>query len=926
MPAPILATKLYIPPPRQKIVSRPRLIEHLNEGLSSGCMPGVTLISAAAGFGKTTLTSEWITTFAPGSSTPASTHPVERKGDVKVAWLSLDEGDSDLTRFLIYLVAALQTIERTLGEGVLASLQSSQPHPTEALLTLLLNEIAASPERFILVLDDYHLINSKSVDQAMAFFVEHLPPQIHLVIASREDPSLPLARLRVRRQLTELRAADLRFTPTETADFLNQVMGLNLSAENIAALETRTEGWIAGLQLAALSMQGQKDTASFIQSFTGSHHFVLDYLLQEVLHQQPENIQNFLLCTSILNRLCGPLCEAVLETSNNSSHILENLERANLFIIPLDNERRWYRYHHLFGDLLRQRLGQTLPPSAPSRWTDVDGGIASLHMRASQWYETNSDLAEAFPHALAARAFERAARLAEAAWQGMDESFQTAAWLGWVKKLPETVIRTRPVLCVQIGWAFSDAGDPEASERHLQYAERSLDGTPDQAEFRPLPGSIALSRAYNAQMQGNLADTVKYAELATQLIPENDIYRRAQAAVTLEFTHWATGNLDASLRAMNNWIDSMQKIGNTIFVVASAFAVADIQVVLGRLDEAEKTLWQAIQLAKAHSKEAEQVTAHHYLELALLAHERGNDESSAQYLQKAAEWGQQTTLVDWPYRWRLAQARMRESAGEWDAALELLDEAKRVYVKNPVPILQPVEALKTRAYLKQGRLDKAQAWARERGLAVTDEVSYLNEFELLTLVRVRLAEGTFIGVSSLLERLLALAETQKRIGSVLEILLVQAHTHQTQGNLPLALAALEQALTLAEPEGYLRIFVDEGEAMRLMLADFRLLIEKQSNHRLLGYVDNLLAGFVQPTANTAQSKIQNKKSEIIEPLSERELEILLLVAQGLSNAEISQRLFLALSTVKGHNLRIFGKLQAQNRTDAVARARELGLI
>ena len=446
MSTPILATKLYIPPPRPKIVLRPRLIERLNEGLSAGRK--LTLISAPAGFGKTTLVSEWVA----GCERP-------------VAWLSLDEGDNDPTRFLTYLVAALQTIAANIGAGVLAALQSPQPPPTESILTTLLNEITTIPDNFILVLDDYHVIDSKPVDEALTFLLEHLPPQMHLVIATREDPHLPLARLRARGQLTELRAADLRFTPAEAAEFLNQVMGLNLSAEDIAALETRTEGWIAGLQLAALSMQGHQDTASFIQSFTGSHHFVLDYLVEEVLQQQSESVQTFLLRTSILDRLCGPLCDAVLGSpSASGQETLEYLERANLFIVPLDNERRWYRYHHLFGDLLRQRLGK------PKEF-------AEFHLRASQWHEENGDLGAAFHHAIAAGDFVRAAGLAEAAWQGMNESFQSAAWLGWVKKLPDKLIRTRPVLCTQIGQAFTDAGELEASELRLQDAERCLDGS-----------------------------------------------------------------------------------------------------------------------------------------------------------------------------------------------------------------------------------------------------------------------------------------------------------------------------------------------------------------------------------------------------------------------------------------------------------------
>jgi LuxR family maltose regulon positive regulatory protein len=918
MAATILATKLYIPSPRAKVVVRPRLIERLNEGLAMGRK--LTLISASAGFGKTTLVSEWI----------------NRKSKIinRVAWLSLDEGDNDLKHFLAYLIAALRTIEQNIGEGVLGLLDSPQSPAIESVLTSLLNEITAIPDHFILVLDDYHLIEAKQVDQALAFLIEHLPPQMHLLIATREDPQFPLARLRARGQLTELRSADLRFTPAEAADFLNQGMGLNLSAEDIATLERRTEGWIAGLQLAAISMQGHQDTASFIKSFTGSHRFVLDYLVEEVLGQQSESIQAFLLRTSILDRMCGPLCDAVLcDSSVSGQQTLEHLEHANLFIVPLDEERHWYRYHHLFGDLLRQRLGKKLTP----------GEVAELHIRAGEWHEQNGLMPEAFHHALTAGEFVQAARLAEDVWQEMERSFQTAAWLGWVKKLPTAVVCSRPKLCLQLGSAFMDAGEPETSETHLQNAERALAGATDQSETKSLAGNIALIRASNAQNQGDLTDTVKYAELSLQLIPEDDVYLRASAAITLEFTHWTTGNLEASLRGMYAWIEDMQRLGNLMFAIASAFAVADMQVILGHLHEADKALRQAIQAAAALGREAESVTTHHHLGLALLAHERGDDVATAQHIQTAADLGQRTTLVDWHHRWNLAQARLKESAGEWDAALELLNEARRVYVKNPVPILQSVEAHKARVYLKQGRLDKAQAWVRERGLSTEDEVRYLDEYDHLTLARVRLAEGSFAGVSNLLERLLTLAETQKRTGSVIEILLTQALIHQAQNNQPQALAALERALALAEPEGYLRIFVDEGEAMQLLISDFRLTIATRA-HPLLGYVDRILDSFPQSPVDTLQSKtlaphahlswrkvsgsagVADQKTKMIDPLTDRELEILHLIAKGHSNAEISQRLFLALSTVKGHNLRIFNKLQAQNRTEAVARARALGLL
>jgi len=912
MSASLLATKFYIPPPRPGLVSRPLLVERLNAGLVSGCK--LTLLSAPAGFGKTTLVSEWISLNAESRMqndevNPAIYHSALKNSHFRAAWLSLDPSDSDPARFLTYVVAALQSAEPNLGDSVLAALQTPQPQPIAGLLTSLLNEISALPNRVVLVLDDYHTLDSPEANAVLASLLEHSPAQLHIVITTREDPHLPLARMRARSQLTELRVADLRFTPAEAAEFLNRAMGLNLSEIDVTALEARTEGWIAGLQLAALAMQGEQDTPRFIQSFTGSHRFVLDYLLEEVLQRQPPDIQDFLLRTSILDRICGSLCDAILGASPGSGQsVLESLERANLFIVPLDGERRWYRYHHLFGDLLLQRLGHPLY-------------FTELNLRASQWYEIQGDLAKAFHHALAAGDFECAARLAEAAWPGMEGSFQFAAWVSWAKMLPEAVVRARPGLCYQLGRAFSDLGEPESSEFHLHNAERALAETPSQAEFAPLPGYIALTRAYNAQVQGDMAETIRYAEQAMQLIPAEDIFRRAQAVIMLEFTQWANGDLEASLHAIRAWMADMHKIGNPVFAIASAFAEADLLVVLGRLHEAIRAYQQALQLAAEHGAEAQQITAHHHLGLALIYHELGDSESTAVHLQTAADLGQRTTLVDWLHRWKLAQTRFKESAGEWEAALELLEEAKRDYVKNPVPITHPFETLKARIYLKQGRLDKARKWAKERGDSIPDEVSYVAEFDMLTLVRVLLAEGSFNGVDDLLERLRTLAEAQNRMGSILEILLTEALAHQAQGHAPQALAALERALTLAKPEGYLRTFVNEGEAMRLLVSDFRRKMDGHS-HPLLAYADKLLAAFGSPS----DSPITTPQSQLPDALTPRELEILRLVAQGLSNTEISQRLYLALSTVKGHNLRIFGKLQAQNRTKAVARARELGLL
>jgi LuxR family maltose regulon positive regulatory protein len=906
MPSPTLATKLYIPALRQKTVMRPRLIEKLNDGLSSGRK--LTLISAPAGFGKTTLVREWIVN-------------CERP----VAWLSLDEGDNENTRLLTYLIAALQTIVPNIGAEALRMVQSTQLPSIESVLTILLNEIATIPDDFILVLDDYHMIEDKTVGNILTFLLEHLPPQMHLVITTREDPNLPLARLRARDQLTGLRATDLRFTDSEAAEFLNQVMGLSLSAEDIAALETRTEGWIAGLQLAAVSMQGHHDTSTFIKSFTGSHHFVLDYLVEEVLRQQPEDIQNFLLCTSILNRMCGSLCNALLlDSSAFGQETLEQLERTNLFIIPLDSERHWYRYHHLFGSLLRQRLGQNRKPEE----------IAQYHIRASEWHEKNGDPSQAVHHAIAAGDFSRVAMLAEKYWQKMNENFQSAAWLGWVKQLPEELIRSRPVLCTQIAWGYMDISEVDASESRLRDAERCLEGPANEMvivveeQFRALPARIAIARTYNAQSVGDFPAAVKFAELAIELAPEEDHYMRAQTTAILGGTYWANGDLDAACKSMSDWIDNAQKAGNFIFAIASGSGKADILMAQGHLREALKTYQQSLQLASEHEAESQRIIAHHHLGLALLYHEMRDDESAAQHFQKSMELGQQSVLQDWSYRKYLAQARLKESEGDLDSALDLLDDAQRFYVRSLIPYTRPIDALKVSIYLKQGRLSNAQEWVHEHGFSVDDDLNYLREFEHITFARVLVAEyqvnrkeHIIQDALSLLQRLLKAAEDQKRMGSILEILKVTALAHHAHGSTSQAFTSLEHALTLAQPEGYFRIFVNEGEPIRSLLLVFRGAPEKQprgKDHELHGYVDKLLSAFVQSN-DTPQSNSN-------ELLSQRELEVLRLIAQGLSNDEISQRLFLALDTVKGHNRRIYGKLQVQRRTEAIIRARELGLL
>src|SRR6266567_592581 len=615
MPTPILATKLYLPRLRPNVVSRPRLLERLNEGLHRN----LTLISAPAGFGKTTLVSEWV-------------EGIERP----TAWLSLDEGENDPARFLAYLVAALQTITANIGEGVLGMLQSSQPPPTEAILTALLNEITTLPDHFVLVLDDYHVLDAKPVDMALTYLVEHLPPQMHLVIATREDPQLPLARLRARSHFTEVRAADLRFTASEAAAFLNQVMGLNLSAADIAALEDHTEGWIAGLQLAALSMQGHQDVPGFIRAFAGDHRYIVDYLVEEVLQRQPAPVRSFLLQTSILDRLHGPLCDAVTGQEEGNAR-LEALERGNFFVVPLDDKRHWYRYHHLFAEVLSAHLMAEQPDQ-----------ISTLHRRASAWYERHGSTADAIRHALAACDFERAAGLVELAVPAMGRNRQEATVLGWLRALPDELVRARPVLSVHYAGALLLHGELEGVEARLRDAEQWLDTTTDmgelalassaemvvvdEAEFRRLPGAIAVYRAAIAQALGDVANTMKYARRALDLVPEDDHLGRGSAAALLGLASWASGDLETAHRTYADGMALVQRAGNLSDALGCAIALADIRIVQGRLREAMRTYERGLQLATEQGGPVLRGATDMYVGMSELHRERDDLHAATQHL------------------------------------------------------------------------------------------------------------------------------------------------------------------------------------------------------------------------------------------------------------------------------------------------------
>ncbi|MDX2139146.1 MAG: LuxR C-terminal-related transcriptional regulator [Chloroflexota bacterium] len=838
----MLATKLHIPPPRISIVQRARLLAHLNEGRQRK----LTLISAPAGFGKTTLVSAWVA-----------------QCECPVGWVSLDERDGDLASFLTYLVAALQQIQPHFGGDVSGALQSSPSPPGDILLTGLLNEINRIPQAFIIVLDDYHRLNSPSVDAALTFLLDHLPPQMHLVITTREDPQLPLARMRVRDQLTEVRAADLRFNPDEAAEFLSNAMKLQLESADVEALHSRTEGWIAGLQLAALAAQQRTDARDFIRSFSGGHRFVLDYLVEEVLQQQPEHIQQFLLFTSILERMCGSLCDAVLSDATLSGQAaLEYCERANLLLVPLDDERQWYRYHHLFADVLQARLLKTQPEL-----------ISVLHQRASAWYETQGFASDALHHAFAAQDFERAAALVERTWPAIRRTRQEGTFLRWVKALPDALMRQRPVLSVVCAWALMDAGEYEAAEARLRDAEQLLDAPPDQRmiidaeQFRSLPASIANARAYLAQALNDIPSTVAYTRLALDLLPADDHYERGTTAALLGLACWTGGDLESAYQYFAQGLDDLQRGGGILIRMGGTIVLAHIRAAQGRLHEAANLYQQSLQLSIAHGEPLLKGTAEMYLGLSEIVLEQGKLDNAKTHFATGMDLRERASLPGYEYLWCMVEARIKQAEGALSRALELLDEAERRYYRSPIPNVRPIAALRARMLINADRLPEAQAWARERGLFIQDELSYLYEYEHLTLVRVLLARArleddkqALTDAMVFLTRLLQAAEAGGRTGSVSEILMLQADT---------------QALTAAI----------EGRPAR-------------------------------PTVNKSLS----------EALSERELDVLRLLATELSGPEIADALGVALSTIRSHTKSIYGKLNANSRRSAVNRAEALKLI
>jgi len=921
MPDTLLSTKLYIPRPHRELVHRPRLIERLDTGLRGK----LTVVSAPAGYGKTTLVGDWIA-----------------RSQVPAAWLSLDAPDNDIARFFSYLIAALQQIHPDIGADIQPILETDAdpPDEIEPLLTALVNDIVASSARFTLVLDDYHVIHEFRIHEALDFLFDHLPPGMHVVILSRTDPPMPLARLRVQRELTEIREADLRFTLEETTAFLNSLMSLGLSDSDVETLEARTEGWIAGLQLAALTLQGRADKHYVIAAFSGSHRHVIDYLIHEVMSRQPEQVRTFLLRTSILEQFNAPLCDA-LTLESDSRETLLALERANLFLIPLDAHREWYRYHHLFADFLRQRLHETLPEIIPE-----------LFVRASQWYEDQGRVDEAIEHALAGNDVTRAARL-------LDENVQTFILsnaevnkvIRWVNRLPVDVCCSFPRLCIYHAWALQFEYQLEEAERTLARAEACL------ADPSSLPESFSASqitdyanavRVYIALHRGEFDRAVDLSLAALKALPEEeadkeypaDQMRAVRGAITLGLGigYFELGRMGAAYQALQNALPLNQQAGSRYAALACIQYLMYVDFARGALNRAlangEKGLFWIEEWSRSEGQRGRpaRMLAHLRRQMSIVHYERNDLDQAAKGLNQATEYYE---LVQSWYRvdGYALLVGVHQALGDVEAALGYLRKLKHISLTPGLSLPNiPLAAWIAERSLLLGQLRpdlndlfaQAVRWAETSGLGPDDQFRYECEYEYLTLARVLIAQDRADGAISILDRLIASAKDARRWGQLIAYLSLQAVAHHSLNKVDSALTHLSHAMALGEPEGYVRTFVDLGPPMR------GLLQVAAGQGMAPDYVSRLLAAFpaVEPGFPPSPAAPPKRRGveDLVEPLTDREMQILRLLAARLPYREIAEELYLSLNTIKWYTKNIYGKLGVHKREQAVSRARELGLL
>ncbi len=916
MSIPLLTTKLYIPSSRPDFVLRPHLVERLNAGLSGK----LTLVSAPAGYGKTTLVSDWI--HRRGADTAS----------LRVAWLSLDASDNDPARFFSYVIAALQGVHPDIGTEIQPILESETDPPIKRLLTALVNDIAVSAKNLILVLDDYHVIREIKIHQALNFLFDHIPPRMHVIITSRTDPPMPLGRLRVRRELTEIRESDLRFALEETTAFLNDLMNLGLSGSDIKTLEARTEGWIAGLQLAALTLQGRTDKHDLIAAFSGSHRHLIDYLVHEVMSRQPEEMRAFLLHTAILERFNGSLCDALMLQSN-SKEILLALEASNLFLIPLDNERRWYRYHHLFADFLRQRLRETEPEIIPE-----------LYVRASQWYEDNRMLDEAIERALDGNDAMRAARL-------LDENAETFVMvngeithmLRWADRVPADVRARFPRLCVYHALSLLIEYRPETVEPTLALAEAHVtepETSPETFSTNQITSLVNMVRAHAAHRRGDYDRSVELSLAVLNTLPEGDAVARGSSVLREMITthlgmgYFELGQMDIAHRFLQDALVLNQRAGIRYAALGCIEYLMLVESARGALRQARANgekglLWiEEWSRSEGLKRYPVRMLAHLRRRLSQVLYEM-ND------LTQAAEVLDQCTAY-----YELVQSRSRihsyllltdlyQALDDVETALGYLRKLERIslapgFSLPGVPLGAQIANRNLRFSQLRPELNdllaKAVRWAETSGLRTDDKVRHQREYEYLTLARVLIAQNRAQEAIPLLDRLIVSAETAGLRGQLIAYLSLQAVAHQAQGATDAALSTLSRALAIGEPEGYVRTFVDLGPPMRDLL--------RTATRRGLApdYVSTLLAAFGLPVSDMGVTRESLKPDPLIEPLNDREIQILHRMAGRLSNQEIADELHLTVNTVKWYARNIYGKLGVGKRTEAVGRARELGIL
>ncbi|QXC60659.1 LuxR C-terminal-related transcriptional regulator [Aquihabitans sp. G128] len=887
----LLATKLHAPL-RPDLVPRARLRTQMERR----GQPGLTLVSAAAGFGKTTLVAEW---FALGPST---------------AWLSLDGGDNDPATFWAYVIAAIQTVDHRLASEA-GALVRDPSASIETITTTLVNELHAAGEQLVVVLDDYHVIETAEIHQAVAFLLEHLPSHVRLVIATRADPPLPLAALRAQGDLLEIRAADLRFTSEEATAYLTETMGLTLTTDDVERLGARTEGWIAALQLAALSMQGRADVAGFIADFAGDDRFILDYLVGEVLDRQGPSVRTFLLETSILGRLTGPLCDAVTG-GHDGRTTLEHLDRDNLFVVPLDDRRSWYRYHHLFADVLRAHLLDEEADRVPE-----------LHRRASDWYDGIGQAGEAIVHALEGGDAERAAELIEVAAPAMQQSRQERTLRDWLERLPADVYADRPVLALTLVGTRMATGATAGVEALLQLVEAAMSRTSpppivvDAAAFERLPAQVAVQRSGLALLTGDLDATITHATRVLDLVGPDDHLRRGSANALIGLALWARGDLVEAERRYRDAVQHLRNAGYLSDALGCSIALADILLAQGRLGDAAHTLEAGLRLTAEDAGLRGAADMHVGLCEVLL--EQGDLEGAAQHLAASADFGDPAGLPQHPYRRRVAAARLCAARGSFAEASTLLEEAVPLYDTDFSPPVRPVTALRARVQLAEGDLGAAQRWATDRHLSIDDEPTYVDEYAHLTLARILLAhhrasgDPTILaGATQLLGRLLTAAEDGHRTASAIEALTLLASAQHAASDSRAAVASLADAARRAEPEGQLQVFVDAGPSIVGLLRKLASVNGAPTlTHRALAAIEG---------SGTSPGR-GVRSTGLVEDLSARELDVLRLLKSELGGPEIARELHVSLNTLRTHTKHIYTKLAVNNRREALRRAAELGL-